>query len=186
MMPAENGNNQYHPALRALMWVVPAAALVVIVIALVAGGGGPAGDAVVIDPPAGVDIPWIGFAQIDTLIAGASDAFVARRYEETSRLLSRARFFIHSGIREGQFEQVPPRLELILGLADWYRGFPLKGILYVTSAAEADPENGTYAWYLGRMHLGRGNREDAVKWLEKAAEAGGEHAGEAKALLQEL
>ena len=73
-------------------------------------------------------------------------------------------------LTEGQFERVPENLELVLGLSDFYRGFPLKGILYLTAAVEAEPGNGTYTWYLGLMHLSQGNDDEAVKWLEKTVE----------------
>ncbi len=80
----------------------------------------------------------------------------------------------------------PRNLELILGLSEFYRGYPRKGILLVTSAADAEPQNETYAWYLGQMHLSEGNKKDARKYLERTAAIGGIYSESAKAALEEM
>jgi tetratricopeptide (TPR) repeat protein len=182
-MHAENRKDQYHPALRAAMWIIPLAALAVIAAALIGGGSGDEPGKISIVPPEEAGIPYVGFAEIDTVIAGGSSAFQQRRYDEASRLLSRARFFIQSGIREGRFDSMPPNLEMILGLADYLRGYPLKGILYLTAAADSDPDNAEYTWYLGQMLLAEGKGEEAEKWLRKTVSLGGAHSAEAEALL---
>jgi hypothetical protein len=185
-MTDDNGKKQYHPAFRAIAWAVPLTALAFIAFLLLTGDGNQTGSGVEIPPPASAEIPYIGFAQIDTIIAGANEAFEMKDYEETARLLSRARFFIHSGISEGRFDSMPRNLELILGLSEFYRGYALKGTLFVTTAAEADPQNETYAWYLGMMHLSLGNREEAKKYLERTAALGGIYAERARTTLAEI
>jgi hypothetical protein len=185
-MTDDNGKRQYHPAFRALAWAVPLAALVVIAVLLVSGDRDGKGSGIEIPPPASAGIPYIGFAEIDTLIAGATEAFEDKDYDETARLLSRARFFIHSGISEGTFDSVPRNLELILGLSEFYRGYPLKGILFVTAAAEIEPRNETYSWYLGMMHLSQGNNKEARKYLERTAALGGSYSESAGKALGEI
>ena len=185
-MTGDNAKRQYHPAFRAISWGVPLAALAVIAALLIFGGEGEKGSGVDVSPPARAGIPYVGFAEIDSIIAGATEAFEKRDYEESARLLSRARFFIHSGISEGRFDGVPRNLELILGLSEFYRGYPLKGILFVTSAAEVEPQNETYAWYLGLMHLSEGNIKDARKYLERTAAIGGIYSESSKTMLEEM
>ncbi len=185
-MTDDNGKRQYHPAFRALTWIVPLAALAVIAVLLISGGDDGTGSGVEVRPPVSSGIQYIGFAEIDTVIAGANEAFEKKDYDEASRLLTRARFFIHSGISEGSFDSVPRNLDLVLGLSDFYRGFPLKGILYVTIAAEADPQNETYSWYLGLMHLSQKNRKEARMWLERTAAMGGVYSESAKTALEEM
>ena len=185
-MTGDNGKRQYHPAFRALSWGVPVAALAVIAALMIFGEDGEQGGIVEISPPASAGIHYIGFAEIDSIIAGAAEAFDRRDYDETARLLTRARFFIHSGISEGSFDEVPRNLELILGLSEFYRGNHVKGILFVTSAAETEPRNETYAWYLGLMHLSRGDKKEAKMWLEKTAAIGGIYSESAKTALEEM
>ena len=146
-MTDDNGKRQYHPAFRALTRGLPIAAAGIIAALLILGNGNESTGRVRITPPAEAGIPYVGFAEIDTIIAGAAEAFDRKRYDESARLLSRARFFIHSGISEGRFDGIPPNLELILGLSEFYRGYPVKGMLFVTSAAAAEPTNGTCLLY---------------------------------------
>ena len=184
-MTDDNGKRQYHPALRALTWAVPLAALVMIAVIMIWGGDDGKGGSIDISPPAAV-IPYVGFAEIDTVIAGANESFAGKNYEETSRLLTRARFFIHSGISEGMLSTMPQNLELILGLSEFYRGNTLKGILFVTTAAEAEPQNGMYLWYLGMMYLSQGDKNEARMWLERTVTAGGKYSESAKAALEDM
>jgi len=185
-MTEDNGKRQYHPAFRALTWSLPLAAVVIIAALLIVGRGNDMAGSVKITPPSEAGIPYVGFAEIDTIIAGATEAFNRKRYEEAARLLSRARFFIHSGISEGRFDDMPPNLELLLGLSEFYRGYPVKGILFVTSAAAAEPMNDTYSWYLGLMHLSQGNEKEARMWLEKTAAMGGTYADSARTVLEKM
>ena len=185
-MTDNNVKRQYHPAFRALTWIVPLAALAIIAVLLIFGGDDKRGSGGEVRPPVSAGIPYIGFAEIDTVIAGANEAFEKKDYDEASRLLTRARFFIHSGISEGSFDSMPRNLDLVLGLSDFYRGFPLKGILYVTIAAEADPQNETYAWYLSLMHLSQKNKVDAKMWLERTATIGGVYSESAKTALEKM
>ena len=185
-MTDDNGKRQYHPAFRALTWIVPVAALAAIAFILLFGGGDDEGTGIEIVPPQPAGIPYVRFAEIDTLIAGATKAFERKDYDESARLLARARFFIHSGIREGRFDHMPANLELILGLSEFLRGYQLKGILFVTAAAETDPLNEMYAWYLGMMHLSKGNNKEAKEWFEKTAALGGLHAESARKALEEI
>jgi hypothetical protein len=185
-MTDDKGKRQYHPAFRALTWGLPIVALGIIAALLILGNGNDRAGSVEISPPATAGIPYVGFAEIDTIIAGATEAFGRKRYEETARLLTRARFFIHSGISEGRFDVMPPNLELILGLSEFYRGYPVKGILFVTSAATEEPMNETYSWYLGLMHLSQGNDREARMWLEKTASLGGVYADSARTILGEM
>ena len=185
-MTGDNAQKRYHPAFRALSWGVPLAALAVIAALLLFGGEREKGSVVEVNPPASAGIPNTGFAEIDSIIAGATEAFEKRDYEESARLLARARFFIHSGISEGRFDGVPRNLELILGLSEFYRGYPLKGILLVTYATEMEPQNGTYAWYLSLMHLSEGNKKEARKYLERTAAIGGIYSESAKTALEEM
>lgn len=185
-MADDNEKRQYHPAMRAMTWIVPLAALVIIAVLLISGGDSGKDGGIEISPPEGVVIAYIGFAEIDTVIAGANESFSRKNYEETSRLLTRARFFIHSGISEGKFNEIPDNLELVLGLSEFNRGNTLKGILFVTSAAETAPRNETYLWYLGMMHLSQGNDSEARMWLEKTAAAGGKYAEPAKRTLEDM
>ena len=166
------------------MWIVPAAALAVVAALLLRGE--PDRTHTVIAPPLEAKTLWVGYAEIDTIIAGAAEAFEAKDWKETSRLLSRARFFIESGIREGSFERVPPSLDLMLGLAEYNRGNYDKGISQVTAAAEAEPGSGMYPYYLGWMHLGTGNGGEARKSLERAAALGGRYAGPSREMLERL
>ena len=185
-MADDNGKRQYHPAFRAIAWTVPLAALAVIAVLLISGGNDDGVSAVEVDPPVPAEIPFTGFAEIDTVIAGANEAFERKDYDESARLLTRARFFIHSGISEGMFDSLPDNLELVLGLSEFYRGYPLKGILLVTAAAEVEPRNETYMWYLGLMHLSRGNRDEAKMWLKKTAASGGKYSESAARALIEM
>ncbi len=185
-MTGDNAQKRYHPAFRALSWGVPLAALAVIAALLFFGADGDRGSGVEVSPPTPAGISSVGFAEIDSIIAGATEAFEKRDYKESARLLSRARFFIHSGISEGRFGGVPRNLELILGLSEFYRGYPLKGILFVTSAAEVEPQNETYAWYLGLMHLSEGNKKDARKYFERTAALGGIYSDSSKTMLEEM
>lgn len=185
-MTDDNGKRQYHPAFRALAWAVPLAALAVIAILMIWGERGDRTSIIDIKPPDEAGIPYVGFAEIDTVIAGANESFTRKNYEETSRLLTRARFFIHSGISEGMLDTMPQNLELVLGLSEFYRGNTLKGILFVTTAVETEPRNGTYLWYLGLMHLSQGNKGEAGMWLERAAAAGGKYSESAKTALEEM
>lgn len=185
-MTEDNGKRQYHPALRAIVWIVPLAAIAVIAVLMLTGGNEDRISATGIAPPVSADIPYMGFAEIDTVIAGANEAFERKNYDETARLLTRARFFIHSGISEGMFDHVPVNLDLVLGLSEFYRGYPLKGILFLTTAVEANPDNETYMWYLGMMHLSQGNRDEAKMWLEKTAGAGGKYSESAARALAEM
>jgi hypothetical protein len=185
-MADDNEKRQYHPALRAMTWVVPLAALVIIAVLLMSRGDSGKGGGIEISPPEGAVISYLGFAEIDTVIAGANESFSRKDYEETARLLTRARFFIHSGISEGMLDEMPDNLELVLGLSEFYRGNTLKGILFVTSAAETAPRNETYLWYLGMMHLSQGNDDEARMWLERTAAAGGIYAEPAKRTLEDM
>jgi len=185
-MTDDNGKRQYHPAFRALTWIVPLAALAVIAGLMISGGEEGRGSGIEIAPPPSAGIPYVGFAEIDTLIAGAAEAFEGKDYEETARLLSRARFFIHAGISEGRFDSLPRNLELILGLSEFYRGYPLKGTLFVTTAAEMEPQNETYSWYLSLMHLSQGNKIDARRYLERTAAIGGVYSESARTALEEI
>ena len=185
-MTGNNAQKRYHPAFRWLSWGVPLAALAVIAAFLFSGGEEKKGSGVEVSPPAPAGITNTGFAEIDSIIAGATEAFEKRDYEESARLLSRARFFIHSGISEGRFDGIPRNLELILGLSEFYRGYPLKGILFVMCAAEVEPRNETYAWYLGLMHLSEGNNKDARKYLERAAALGGIYSDSSGKILEEM
>ena len=185
-MADDNGKRQYHPAMRAMTWAVPLAALAISVILLISGGEAAKDRGIEISPPEEAVIAYIGFAEIDTVIAGANESFSGKDYDESARLLARARFFIHSGISEGKFDEMPDNLELVLGLSEFYRGNTLKGILFVTSAAETAPRNETYLWYLGMMHLSQGNDDEARIWLERTAAAGGKYAEQAKSALDDM
>jgi hypothetical protein len=187
-MTGNNGKRQYHPAFRVMAWAVPLAALALIAVLLTAGGdrGRGRGGGIVVEPPVSADIPYIGFAEIDTVLAGANEAFKKKDYDETARLLTRARFFINSGISEGMFTGMPRNLELVLGLSEFYRGYALKGILFVTAAAAAEPPDETCLWYLGLMHLSQGNRKEAKIWLERTAAIGGVYAERARTALEDM
>lgn len=185
-MTDDNGKRQYHPAFRAIAWIVPMAAIAVIAALMLTGGDDDRINAAGIAPPVSADIPYIGFAEVDTVIAGANEAFGKKDYDETARLLTRARFFIHSGISEGIFDSMPVNLDLVLGLSEFYRGYPLKGILFVTTAVEAEPGNETYMWYLGMMHMSQGNGDEAKMWLEKTAAAGGKYSESAARALRKI
>ena len=185
-MTDDNGKRQYHPALRALTWAVPLAALAMIAVLLISGDNDGNGGSIDISPPAAAVIPYIGFAEIDSVIAGANESFIREDYEETARLLTRARFFIHSGISEGMFDAAPQNLELVLGLSEFYRGNTLKGILFVTTAVEAEPQNGMYLWYLGMMYLSQGDKDEARMWLERTVAAGGKYSESAKTALEDM
>ena len=181
-MTGNNAQKQPHPAFRALTWGVPLAALAVIAALLIFGKGSGNGG-IDISPPARAGIPYVGFAEIDTIIAGASEAFEKGDYRESAALLSRARFFIQSGTSQGRFDGLPRNLELILGLSEFYRGYPEKGILIVTGAAEAEPRNESYLWYLGQLHLSEGNRKEARKYLVRTAAIGGIYSESSKMIL---
>jgi hypothetical protein len=184
-MTGNNANKQLHPAYRVLTWGVPLVALAVIAFIMVSGREDKrSGEE--ITPPAQAAIPYVGFAEIDSIISGASKAFEKGEYEESASLLARARFFIQSGIREERFDRLPRNLELILGLSEFYRGYPRKGIISVTSAVESEPQNETYRWYLGLMHLYEGNREDARKHLERTVAIGGIYSESAKMILDDM
>ncbi len=185
-MTDNNAQKRYHPAFRGLSWGVPLAALAVIAAFLLFGEEEEKGRGVEVSPPAPAGIQNTGFAQIDSIIADATEAFEKRDYDESARLLSRARFFIHTGISERRLDVMPRNLELILGLSEFYRGYPLKGILLVTCAAEVEPRNETYAWYLGLMHLSEGNNKDARKYLERAAALGGIYSDSSGKILEEM
>jgi len=185
-MMGNNVKRQYHPAFRALSWGVPLAALAIIAAFMIFGEDSERGTGIEVAPPASAGIPYIGFARIDSVIAGATKAFEKKNYEEAARLLTRARFFIHSGISDGRFDGVRRNLDLILGLSEFYRGYPVKGILFVTYAAETEPQNETYAWYLGMMHLSRGDKKEAKPWLEKTAAIGGIYSESAKTALEAM
>lgn len=185
-MAGNNEQKRQHPAFRVLSWGVPLAALAIIAALMIFGKNGERDSGVEISPPASAGIPYVGFAEIDSIIAGAAEAFEKGNYEESAGLLTRARFFIHSGISEDRFDGVPRNLELILGLSEFYRGYPLKGILFVTSAAAVEPQNETYAWYLGLMHLSEGNIKDAKKYLERTAAIGGIYSESSKTILEKM
>ena len=183
-MTGNNAQKRPHPAFRVLSWGVPLAALAVIAALIIPGKNAQPGGEV--SPPARAGIPYVGFAEIDSIIAGASVAFEKGDYKESASLLTRARFFIRSGINEGRFDGLPRNLELVLGLSEFYRGYSGKGILIITGAAETDPENETYSWYLGQLHLSEGNRIEAKKYLERTAAMGGVYSESSKMILEEM
>ena len=124
--------------------------------------------------------------EIDTIIAGASEAFGDKDWDETARLLARARFFIESGVREGEFAAVPPRLDLILGLAEYNRGNHETGITRAKAAAEAEPENDACQYFLGWMYHGIGDDGEAAGYFERAAAMNGRFSRQAKEMLDGL
>jgi hypothetical protein len=172
-----------HPAFRALSWGLPLAALAVIAALLIFGDDG-GEEGTMVSPPSRAGIPYVGFAEIDSIIAGGADAFEKGDYDGSAALLARARFFIASGIREGRFAGMPRNLELILGLSQYYRGYPEKGIEMVMGAAEAEPRSEICSWYLGRMLLSEGDAEGARKYLERTAALGGMYSESAKTILE--
>ncbi len=184
MMAAESNGKRYHPLLRAMTWAVPLAALAVIAGFMLAGNGG-GGSVVTVTPPASARISPVGMADIDSIIAGGSEAFRSEDYDEAARLLSRARFFIRSGISEGKFEAMPTNLDLVLGLSEFYRGYPDRAVAYLSEAAREEPGDCDCALYLGLVHLSRGEKKPAREFLERAAASddGGECPGLAKKAL---
>ena len=184
-MKDDNAGKRYHPALRTLIWAVPLAAVAIILFLQISSRRHVKGT-VEIRPPATASIPYLGHAEVDSLITGGSGAFERGDYNESARLLTRARFFIRAGISENIFGGMPRNLELILGLSEYYRGYPAKGIEAVTHAAASDPRDSTYAWYLALMHLLEGNRAEGEWWLEKASSLSGIHADSAREMLEKL
>jgi tetratricopeptide (TPR) repeat protein len=185
-MTGNSPRRGYNPAFRLISVGVPLAAIAAIAALLIFPGGREPGSMIEIKPPLSAGIPYVGFAEIDTTIAGGAEAFEEGDYDEAARLLSRARFFIHSGIMEGRFDRFPRNLELILGLSEFLRGYPPKGIEFVASAAETNPENETYSWYLGLMYLSQGSRDEAKKYLQRTAALDGIYSQSAVKILEEM
>jgi len=179
----------YHPAVRALGWALPAVAAAAAALILLAGGDGdpPRAERLArISPPASIDVPPVGFADIDTILAGGVEAFEERDFDESARLLSRARFFVESGIREGVFDRLPPNLELAIGLSEFYRGYPVRAAESLESAVDDDPGDETAAWYLARIYLETGREDEARKMLEKVAALGGVYSASARDRLEKM
>jgi tetratricopeptide (TPR) repeat protein len=178
---------QYHPAYRLLAVLVPAAALVAIALLLWQRQSGPhAVDTSSVLPPDTVEISFVSFAPIDTMIVGGADAFARGDFSEAARLLSRARFFTESGIREGSIARMADNIDLYIGLAEFYRGYPERGIENVGREVERDPLDGQARWYLAEMLIAMGRRKEARSHLETLAGAGGPWGARAQAALSRL
>ena len=182
------GHRPYHPAFRPLAVLVPAVAAVAIALLLWQRHTGrpPAVDTASIPPPAAVEISWVAFAPIDTIIAGGADAFRRGDWDEAARLLSRARFFTDSGIREGSIASEPDNLDLFIGLAEFYRGYPDRGIESAAREIERDPLDEQARWYLASMLIAAGRGKEARSHLETLEGMGGTRAAQAREALGRL
>lgn len=178
----------YHPVFRLLAGLAPVAAL--IAIALLSwhrhAGRSREVDPSSVQPPAAVEVSWVAFAPIDTIIAGGAEAFRRGDWNEAARLLSRARFFTESGIREGSIERGSDNIDLYIGLAEFYRGYVDRGIENVAREVERDSLDGQARWYLASMLIAAGRRKEARSHLETLAGIGGPWGARARAALDEL
>jgi hypothetical protein len=165
--------------------MVPAAALIVIVI-LWWGKREEEPEKQPFNPPVAVNIQPIGFGTVDSILAGGSRAFLAGDYEEAARLLSRAHFFIRTGISEGEIDSFPQNLELFLGLSQFYRGVRERGAEYLESEVENYPRSDPPRWYLALIYLETGKTEEAREQLERVAALGGLHSTAARELLGKI
>ena len=187
-MNTEPERRTYHPVYRLLAVIVPAAAAIAVALLLWQRHAGHHRlvDTSSVAPPAAVDIAWVSFAPIDSIIAGGADAFRRGDWSEAARLLSRARFFTESGIREGAIAGEADNLDLFIGLAEFYRGYPDRGIENAAREVERDPLDEQARWYLASMLIAAGRKEEARSHLETLAGMGGTRASEAREALDRL
>ncbi|MDD3643876.1 MAG: hypothetical protein PHQ19_10480, partial [Candidatus Krumholzibacteria bacterium] len=88
--------------------------------------------------------------------------------------------------REGAIEKGSDNLDLYIGLAEFYRGYPARGIESAGREVERDPLDGRARWYLASMLLAEGRREEARSHLETLAGTDGAWAARAREALEEL
>lgn len=187
-MNAERAPGPYHPVFRLLAVLVPAVAAVVIALIVLQRRAEAPGEAETASPrpPDAVEIPWVSFAPIDTIIAGGVEAFRREDWDEAARLLSRARFFTESGIREGSIDSLSDNIDLYIGLAEFYRGYVDRGIENAYREVERDPLDGRARWYLASMLLAAGRRAEARSHLETLKGIGGPWGARAASALPDL
>jgi nitroreductase len=133
-----------------------------------------------VEPPPAAYIPFVDHPGIDTLIAGGSRAFARRDYLEAERLLTRARFFVESGINVGEIKEFPTGLSFFAGLSACYRGFPDKGLPMIEEEVERDPAGAMYLYYLAHIKMAEGKKDEGRKFLSRAAMGTGPYGDLAK------
>jgi tetratricopeptide (TPR) repeat protein len=141
---------------------------------------------------AGVEAPLAmkrfatGYASTDSVLNEALRDFSQKNYQEASRLFGRVHFFWAVDIREGRQKAYPEDLRFYLGLAEFYRGFPARGVPYLEEEEQANPYEAKYPWYLAHLYIAESRFGEARAELEKVIRIGGPFAPEAREKIQKL
>ena len=139
-----------------------------------------------VEPPLAMNVFKTGFAGIDTLLNTGMRQFGRGDYNEATRLLGKAHFYLTVKIKEGEASRYPDDLRFYLGLAHFYRGYPHLGIPLLEAEEEQAPNEEKYPWYLAHLYLAEGNDDKARNTLEKVARLNGTRSQQAAEMLSQL